>query len=86
LVVDADAVPSRPISTKSLQAVSGRNAQVVEARGRVKNAQLSQSGSLKVRRPSSDRLPIEQPRRITIPEGPNHRGSVLLLDDNGMRY
>jgi len=86
LIVDADALLLGAGTARSLEAVPWRRTQVVKPFGSVERSQLPKRSSLQVRRPSPDRLALEQTLGVSVAKAPNHDGGVTDRDNNGRRY
>ena len=76
LIVHADAVLPASVAPELLEPVARRDAEVVESHGRVELPQLAQGDPLHIRPQLPDRLPIEQPLRVTVAEALNHEGMI----------
>lgn len=72
LIIDANAVLSRPISSESFQTVSRRDAQIVQTGGIVQQLELAHGCPLDVRRQTGYPKTIEQALRPLILEIPYH--------------
>ena len=68
LVVDADAVLTRPVTTERLEPVGWRHSKVGECRGRNHSLQSHWRPALDVMRQVTDRLSVEEPFCVTVPE------------------
>jgi hypothetical protein len=68
LVIDSDAVLTPPITLECLQAVAGRDPQLVELDSATDLAQFAQRDPLDpwIDRPNA--LPVPEPFRLTVPE------------------
>ena len=72
LIVDANAVLAGPIAFEFLQAVAGRDAQILELLGGVHEAELAQHEALELRWEAADRLSLEQALGVPIGETVDH--------------
>jgi hypothetical protein len=72
LVVDPDAVLALPVTAQSLQSVSGRDPQVVEALRSIQHPELPQRHPLQLNSEASGRVPREQPLGFPIAEALDH--------------
>jgi hypothetical protein len=70
----------RTTSRKLLQPVARRYSQVGQGFGCIQDHQPAESRTLQVGRPSSYRVPPEEPFCVRSSEGPNHR-----LERNALR-
>ena len=78
LVIDPDAVLPPPITAKGLEVIARKRTQVVESLGGVQLGQLALSDPSNIPEPTR-RMPPEQRRGVSIPEGPDHLLSILRM-------
>ena len=72
LVIDTDTVLAAPSSSELLQSITRRYSQIGQCLGRVQSDELSQHGSEKICRKTSDWFAIEQAFRGPIGEAFDH--------------
>jgi hypothetical protein len=72
LVVDPDAVLSRPISPESLEPIPGRHPQIVERLRSIDDQQLPIRHPLQIRAEPPHALTPPDPFRVRIGERPDH--------------
>ena len=78
LIVDPDAPLSLSQSFQTLQAVSGRNAQVLEASGVVQHSELAPGDSLDWGRQLARHLPFPDLARLVILKRRNHESNTIV--------
>src|SRR5438067_1085403 len=86
LFVDPNAVLPGPIALQFLQAVSGRDAQVVKRFGRIDQEQFPECGALRRLGKPGSPLPQEQSLRVLVAETPDHRWMITSGAINVQRY
>lgn len=86
LVVDSDAVLSRPVASQAFQSVSGRAPQVLQNTRRVQEEELPVGLALDVGCQSGYPLPLEDPPRQGVPEAADHAGRLRHANSNVKRY
>jgi hypothetical protein len=72
LIVDANTVLTSPIASQLLQAITGRDSEVIQAFRCIKKQKLSQHRALEICRKAPRNLPREEPRRIPVGEAADH--------------
>ena len=72
LIVDSDAVLSRPVPGELLKAVRGRDAEVEEAGRGIKHDQFAKGNSLEVRGHSANPLPFEKALGVGVAKAADH--------------
>ena len=72
LVVDADAVLARPVTAQGFQPVGRRQPQVIQRRRGKQTLQPHSRPPLDVWRQAADRLPVEEPFSVIVPETIHH--------------
>jgi len=72
LIVDSDAVLTRPVAGKFLKAIRGRDAKVEEAGRGIQHDKLAKGNSLKFRRHSANPLPFEKALGVSVAKAADH--------------
>jgi hypothetical protein len=72
LIVDPDAVLTRPISPKSFQTIARRHFKILERGRRIQDPQLSKTHSRHIRTEPPDRMPLEEPSGILVSKALDH--------------
>jgi hypothetical protein len=72
LVVDPDTVLACPPASQRLQAICGRNTQVIQALGSVEDPQLPAGKRLDLIRQATRHVAIPYPFGLLVSEGPDH--------------
>lgn len=72
LVIDANTVLTGAIALELLQAIAGRDAEIVELLGGVHQPELSEHQPVELGREAPDAFALEQPLRIAIGETGDH--------------
>ena len=72
LVIDANAVLASAIALELLQAVAGRDAEIVELLGGIHQSQLAEHDAVKLGGEAPDAFAPEQPLGIAIGEAGDH--------------
>lgn len=75
LIVDANTVLPRAITFQLLQAIAGRDAEVLELLCGVYEAELSEQRTLEFGREAADTLALKQALGVPIGEALDHRGN-----------
>jgi hypothetical protein len=76
----------RPVASELLQAVSGRNAKVIEGFGGIHGDEFAEHRSAQFGWIPADRLPAEQAPCVPIAETLDHAGSLTRRVSNVKRY
>jgi hypothetical protein len=82
LVVDANAVLTRPVALECLKPVSRWDTKIVESFGSVEEHKFSESDTLNLTRDSPRPTTLEQEFRVRVAERTNH----AEVNSNGIRY
>jgi hypothetical protein len=73
LTVYPNAPFASAIAKELLEAVAWKRSEIVECRGGIEHAQLSQRGALKIWAPATYRLSVEDLGGVLVPEAVDHR-------------
>ena len=74
LIIDANTVLARSLPFEFLQAIAGRDAQVLELLGGVNEAEFSEHRPPEIGREAPDGLALEEPLRVPIGKALDHSG------------